>query len=75
MPAAPGDQQAPPPEEIFISYSRKDKEVVRRLHEALSLRDREAWVDWEDIRPTEEWMQAIRRAIEGTDSEDIPNRL
>ncbi len=68
MPAAPGDQQAPRPEEIFISYSRKDKEFVRRLHEALSRRDREAWVDWEDIRPTEEWMQAIYAAIEGADT-------
>src|SRR5881398_2681578 len=68
MPAAPGDQQAPRPEEIFISYSRKDKEFVRRLHEALSRRDREAWVDWEDIRPTEEWMQAIYSAIEGADT-------
>src|SRR5882724_8656177 len=65
MPAAPGDQQGPRPQDIFISYSRKDKEFVRRLHEALSRRDREAWVDWEDIRPTEEWMQAIYAAIEG----------
>jgi hypothetical protein len=65
MPAATGDQQAPRPQEVFISYSRKDKEFVRRLHEALKRRDWEAWVDWEDIRPTEEWMQAIYGAIEG----------
>jgi WD40 repeat protein len=68
MPAAPGDQQVPRPQEVFISYSRKDKEFVRRLHEALSQRDREAWVDWEDIRPTEEFMQAIYGAIEGSDT-------
>src|SRR5437867_525459 len=51
--------------DIFISYSRKDKDFVRRLDEALKSRGREAWVDWEDIRPTEEWMQAIYGAIEG----------
>ena len=54
--------------DIFISYSRKDKDFVRRLDEALKSRGREAWVDWEDIRPTEEWMQAIYAAIEGADT-------
>jgi WD40 repeat protein len=68
MPAAPGDQQAPRPQEVFISYSRKDKDFVRHLDESLKSRGREAWVDWEDIRPTEEWMQAIHAAIEGTDT-------
>jgi len=52
MPAAPGDQQVPRPQEVFISYSRKDTDFVRRLDEALKSRGREAWVDWEDIRPT-----------------------
>ena len=28
----------------------------------------EAWVDWEDIRPTEDFMQAIYGAIEGVDT-------
>jgi len=41
---------------------------VRRLDEALKSRGREAWVDWEDIRPTEEFMQAIYGAIEGVDT-------
>src|SRR5437667_253353 len=68
MPAAPGDQQTLRPQEVFISYSRKDKDFVRRLDEALKSRSREAWVDWEDIRPTEEWMQAIYRAIEAADT-------
>jgi WD40 repeat protein len=68
MPAAPGDQQLPSPQEVFISYSRKDADFVRRLDEALKSRGREAWVDWEDIRPTEEWMQAIYAAIEGANT-------
>src|SRR6266516_5281587 len=54
--------------DLFISYSRKDKDFVRRLDESLKSRGREAWVDWEDIRPTEEWMQAIYGAIEGVDT-------
>lgn len=54
--------------EVFISYSRKDKEFVRRLDEALKRRGREAWVDWEGVRPTEEFMQAIYGAIEGADT-------
>lgn len=68
MSAAPISQQALRPQEVFISYSRKDKEFVRRLDEALKSRGRDAWVDWEDIRPTEEWMQAIYAAIEGADT-------
>ena len=68
MPATPGDQQVPRPQEVFISYSRKDTDFVRRLDEALKSRGREAWVDWEDIRPTEEWMQAIYAAIDGADT-------
>src|SRR6266496_5536991 len=68
MRAAPSTQQVPRPQEVFFSYSRKDKEFVHRLDEALKRRGREAWVDWEDIRPTEEWMQAIYGAIEGADT-------
>jgi hypothetical protein len=67
MPTTPSDQQVPR-QEVFISYSRKDKEFVRRLYEALKRRDREAWVDWQDIRPAEEFMQAIYGAIEGADT-------
>jgi WD40 repeat protein len=54
--------------DLFISYSRKDKEFVRLLDESLKSRGREAWVDWEDIRPTEDFMQAIYGAIEGVDT-------
>ena len=50
--------------DVFISYSRRDKAFVQRLHEALKARGREAWVDWEGIPPTAEWMQEIRSAID-----------
>jgi WD40 repeat protein len=61
-------QEAPRPNDVFVSYSRKDKEFVLRLDEELKRRGREAWVDWEGIRPTEEFMQAIYGAIESTDT-------
>src|SRR5882757_3019108 len=66
MPAPPSDQQALRSEEVFISYSRKDKEFVRRLDEELNRRDRGAWVDWEGIPPGDTWEKTIYGAIEAT---------
>src|SRR5947207_3423500 len=66
MPAAPGNQQVPRAQEVFISYSRKPKEFVRRLDEELKRRDREAWVDWEGIPPGDTWEKTIYGAIEAT---------
>ena len=53
--------------DAFISYSRKDKDFVRRLHRALGERKLDVWVDLEKIQPTEEFMEAIFRAIEEAD--------
>jgi len=66
MPAPPSDQQVPRSEEVFISYSRKDKEFVRRLDEDLKRRDREAWVDWEGIPSGDTWEKTIYGTIEFT---------
>ncbi|PYL26096.1 MAG: hypothetical protein DMF44_00815 [Verrucomicrobia bacterium] len=66
MAAASRDQQVPRPQEVFISYSRKDKEFVRRLDEELKRRDREAWVDWKGIPPGDTWEKTIYGAIEAT---------
>ena len=49
--------------DVFISYSRKDKEFVTRLHAALLERGRTAWVDWEGIPPTARWRAEIEAAI------------
>src|SRR5579883_2361096 len=51
--------------EVFISYSRKDKAFVQRLHDALKAHDRDTWVDWEGIPLTADWWQEIQRGIEG----------
>ncbi|MBZ5656949.1 MAG: TIR domain-containing protein [Acidobacteriia bacterium] len=52
-------------QEIFISYARKDKDFVHKLHTALAAAGRDTWVDWEDIPPTTEWLQEIFAALEG----------
>src|SRR6266480_6495434 len=66
MPAEFRDQQVPRSQEVFISYSRKDKEFVRWLDEELKHRDREAWVDWEGIPPGDTWEKTIYGAIEAS---------
>ena len=54
--------------DVFISYSRKDKDFVKTLHLALAQCDRDAWVDWEDILPTADWWQEIERGIEAANT-------
>ncbi len=49
---------------VFISYSRRDKSFVQNLHSALDRLNQKAWVDWQDILPTEKWWQAIEAGIE-----------
>ncbi len=52
---------------VFISYSRRDKDFVARLHDALAARDYQVWVDWEDIPPSAEWFAEIRAGVDGAD--------
>ena len=54
--------------QVFLSYSRNDRDLVRTLHDALKAEHRESWVDWEDIPPTAEWRKEIFSAIESTDT-------
>ena len=53
---------------VFISYSRKDIEFVRKLNDSLDSSEIEAWVDWEGIPPSSDWMEEIARAIQGGDA-------
>ncbi len=50
--------------DVFISYSRKDKTFVQRLNEALAAKNRQVWVDWEDIPLTADWWAEIEEGIE-----------
>ncbi|MBE9032991.1 TIR domain-containing protein [filamentous cyanobacterium LEGE 11480] len=51
--------------DIFISYSRRDKAFVQRLHDALKHSGQIAWIDWFDIPAGSEWWDEITEGIEG----------
>jgi len=54
--------------DLFISYSRADQAFVRRLAEGLGTQKRRAWVDWEGIPPSADWLREVYAAIEASDS-------
>jgi WD40 repeat protein len=54
--------------QVFISYSRKDKPAAVRLVSELEKCELEAWIDWEDIPPTADWMEEIQRGIASADA-------
>ena len=50
--------------ELFLSYSRTQKEFVSSLFHALEQGGFDSWIDWEDILPSEAWRKAIQSGIE-----------
>ena len=54
--------------DVFISYSRKDIEFAQRIHQELEARNREPWVDWQDIPPTSEWLDEVYAGIQAADT-------
>ncbi|MDZ8028259.1 MAG: TIR domain-containing protein, partial [Nostoc sp. DedQUE11] len=54
--------------DVFISYSRRDKEFVVVLQDALKAHNRETWVDWKDIPLTADWWAEIQAGIEATNT-------
>ena len=54
--------------DVFISYSRKDIEFAQRIHHELEARDRQPWVDWQDIPPTAEWLDEVYAGIQEADT-------
>jgi len=53
--------------QLFISYSRKDVDFARRITERFEAEGLEAWVDWQDIPPSVDWMKEIQAGIEEAD--------
>ena len=54
--------------EIFLSYSRRDQDFVKKLHDYLISDSRDVWVDWESIPLTADWFEEIKAGIEGADA-------
>ena len=54
--------------DVFVSYSRRDAEFVRRLADSISERGKEVWLDTEGIADGEVFPEAIKRAIEQSDT-------
>lgn len=53
---------------LFLSYSRKDRAHVEKLHDALKGDDElEVFRDVDDILPTEEWKPRLRKLIQSAD--------
>lgn len=53
---------------VFISYSRRDRDFVQTLHDAISDHGIDTWVDWENIPLTADWWNEIQRGIENADA-------
>lgn len=54
--------------EVFISYSRIDREFGGKLHQEFLNQDLEVWIDWQDIPISAEWWQEIKTGIEESDN-------
>ncbi len=54
--------------DVFVSYSRRDAEFVRRLTDSVTEHGKEVWVDTDGIADGEVFPEAIKRAIEQSDS-------
>lgn len=50
--------------DIFITYSRRDKEFVDKLHYFLKKSGHDAWIDFEDIPHGSSWEREIIKAID-----------
>jgi len=53
---------------VFICHSRKDKDFVGELKEALEKHSYDVWVDVENILPTEDWLASVYSGIEKADA-------
>lgn len=49
--------------DVFISYSRLDRDFVGKLREALTDQKQEVWIDWESIPPSQAWWGEIQKGI------------
>jgi tetratricopeptide (TPR) repeat protein len=50
--------------DVFISYSRKNEDIVMRVVDRLAQDGLSVWVDWQDISISADWLNDIFRGIE-----------
>ncbi|MGB6297166.1 MAG: toll/interleukin-1 receptor domain-containing protein [Rivularia sp. (in: cyanobacteria)] len=62
--------QQPPLEslDVFISYSRADSDLARKLNDALQLQGKTTWFDQESIASGSDFQQEINRGIKASDN-------
>src|SRR5512141_3097179 len=53
--------------QVFISYSRRDKDFASKFTTALHKSELDTWIDWEDIPPVADWLDQIHKGIEQSD--------
>jgi WD40 repeat protein len=54
--------------DVFISYSRKDSEFVKKLFDDIKATDKEVWADFEDIPKAADWWAEIKAGINAADT-------
>jgi hypothetical protein len=54
--------------DVFISYSRKDSAFVETLDVHLRAAGKRTWVDRSNLKPSDDWMRAIKTGIEASDN-------
>ena len=54
--------------DVFISYSRADADLARRLNDELQIRGKTTWFDQESIASGSDFQQEIDRGIESADN-------
>ena len=54
--------------DVFISYSRRDKVFVQKLYECLTAANRTVWADWDSIPAASDWDAEIKQGIQETNS-------
>ena len=50
---------------IFISYSSKDQDIAETIYQALEARGQDCWISCRDVKPGENFQEAIVRALRG----------
>jgi WD40 repeat protein len=54
--------------DVFLSYSRKDVDFVKKLFSDMKEQGKEVWADFEDIPVASDWWNEIRAGIDAADA-------